>query len=259
MRRRRHLPLLAFVAALAVVAIGFAAGTASSEDPALSPEEVARRETIERLGKELRKAATSPRAPEKKDDIKKGIDALSALGGPLAAKSAIEALALDDEDVEKAVMTLVETAHDKSLVAPLAALIDHHDYRRRFRLHGLLAHALGVMADVSAIEPLTSMIGSEDSTVTAATADALATYRSAPHAKRVDAVRRLIDQFETTWNLMMSVRPEDRLGRDRAKKDWEIFGNQLKKALQALTGQAQLNRPREFRDWWNEHKKDTNW
>lgn len=260
--RAREAPLLialAVSAALAVPGPGFSPGSAFAEESPLPPDEVARRENIERLGKELRKAATSPRAAEKKDDIKKGLDALAVLGGPLAGKAALEALAFDDEEVEKLVMTVVETNHDKTLVAPLGAIFSDRDTRRRFRLHALVAHALGVMADPSAIEHLASVVNSEDPKVTAAAADALATYRSAPHAKRVEAVRRLIDVFETTWNYMMSVRPDDRIARDRAKRDWEVFGANVRKALQALTGQAQLNRPREFRDWWNEHKKETNW
>jgi hypothetical protein len=231
---------------------------ARAED-APSPEEIAKRENIERLGKDLRRMATSPRAPEKKDEIKKSLEALAVLGGPLSAKASLEALALEDEDVEKDVMKNVESARDKSLVAPLGALVEHKDYRRRFRLHALLAHALGVIGDVSAIEPLTGMVQSEEALVVAAAADALVLFRAAPRGKRLEPVRRLIDVFESTWNLKESIRQEDRVARDRAKKDWEVYGAACRKALQALTGQAQLTRPRQFRDWWNENKKATNW
>jgi hypothetical protein len=233
---------------------------ARAEDaPAVSPDETAKKENIERLEKSLRRLAGSPRAPEKKDEIRKALEALAVLGGPPAAKAALEALALEDEDVEKDVMKIVETARDKSLVSPLGALVEHKDYRRRFRLHALIAHALGVIGDVSALEPLTGMVQSEDAHVVAAAADALALFRTAPRPKRLEPVRRLIDVFEATWNLKMSIRPEDRVARDRAQKDWEVYGAACRKALQSLTGQAQLTRPREFRDWWNDNKKATNW
>jgi hypothetical protein len=231
----------------------------ANAEEAPSNEETARKENIERLGKDLRRMASSPRAAEKKDEIRKALEALGVLGGPLAAKASLEALALEDEDVEKDAMKIVETARDKSLVAPLGALVEHRDYRRRFRLHALLAHALGVIADASALEPLTAMVQSEDAHVVAAAADALALFRTAPRGKRLEPVRRLIDVFESTWNLKMSIRPEDRVARDRAQKDWEVYGAACRKALQALTGQAQLTRPRQFRDWWNDNKKATNW
>src|SRR5204863_430079 len=38
-----------------------------------------------------------------------------------------------------------------------------------------------------------------------------------------------------------------------------VDGEALKLALQALTGQSDLGTPRQFREWWNDHKKDTNW
>jgi hypothetical protein len=249
--------VLSFAAALTLC--GFAAPAPARAEDGETPAQTARRENIERLQKDLKHMATSPRVAEKKPDIRKAIEALGILGGLDAAKASFEALAFDDEDVEKDVMALVEKAHDKKLVAPLAALIDDKDTSRRFRLHRLVAHALAVMSDASALEPLTSLAQSEDAQTVAAAADALATYRSAPHAKRVEPVKRLIDLYESTYNLRMSVRPEDRLATDRAKRDWEVFGTAVRKALQALTGQTNLSHPREFREWWNDHKKATNW
>ena len=258
MRRTRTIPL-----ALLTAVLGFGLGLAGNA-PARAEgdggaEETARRENIERIEKDLRRMANSPRAAEKKDDIRKAIEALGVLGGSDAAKAALAAIPLEDEDVEKDVVALVEKVHEKSLVAPLAALVEHKDTRRRFRLHGLVAHALSVIGDVSAIEPLTALVQSEEASVVAAAANALATFKSAPHAKRVEPVKRMVDLFESTWNLRMSVRPEDKIATDRAKQDWEVFGAALRRALQALTGQTNLARPREYREWWNDHKKDTNW
>jgi hypothetical protein len=245
---------------LAALALSFLAAPVRADDaPAPSLEETARRENVERLGKELKRLAESPRAAQKKDEIRKAIEALSVLKGVDAAKASMNALALDDEDVEKDVARLIESEHAKPLVAPIAALLDHKDYRRRFRLHALLAHALSVIANVEGIEPLTELVRSEDAKVVAAAADALVVFRTAPHARRVEPVKRLLEVFESTWNLKESLRPDDKVASDRAKADWEVYGAACRRALQALTGQAQLVRPRQFREWWNDHKKATNW
>ena len=255
-------PARLMTVALSLIA-ALAAGTACpraarAEDP-LSPAETAKKESIERLEKDLRRMANSPRAEKQKDEIVRALESLGVLGGPEAGKASLPALAFDDEDVEKAVMKVVEANHAKSLVAPLGAIIENKDTRRRFRLHALLAHAFQVIADPIAMEPLTALVESEDAHVVAAAAEALATFKTASHAKRVEPVKRLLEVFETTWNLKESIRPEDRVARDHAKGEWEVYGAAVKKALQALTGQDNLVRARQFRDWWNDHKHDANW
>jgi hypothetical protein len=254
--------VVAWAAFVAVSVAAPAVARAGDPPPAVPPptlNETARKEALEGLGKDLRRLCASPRAEKKREEIDKTIDSVIALGGADGAKTLLDALVWDDEATEKRVLEFVETVHEKSLVKPLAAVLDDKENRRRFRLHSLVAHALSVIADPSAIPALTELVDSEDATVIAAAGDALAVFKQAPHAKRVDAVRRMIDRYESTWNLKESRRPEDRIATDEAKKDWEVFGASLRKALQALTGQAQLSRPKQFRDWWNDNKKATNW
>jgi len=262
-RRARLLALCLAVAGPTVggglAGLPLAPARADGPPPPPAVNEVARREAIERLGKSLRKDASSPRAEKLREEIVKDLEALEALDGADAARAALEALAFDDDAVEKRVLAYVETVHDASLVKPLAALLEHKDYRRRFRLHAGIAHAFAVIAAPTAIEPLTELIGSEDPKVVAAAADALGGFKQVPHAKRLEPVRRMIDRFESCWNLKESRRPEDRIATDKAKDEWEVYGAALRKALQALTGQSQLTKPKQFRDWWNDHKKDTNW
>jgi hypothetical protein len=247
---------------LAALAASPAPSAVRADDPpppALTPLAAARKENVERLGKELRKLCASPRAAKEREQIDADLDSLVALGGADAANEMLGALAFDDEATEKKVFAFVETVRDKSLVKPLAAMIEDKDTRRRFRLHGQIAHAFAAIGDVSALEPLAKLIDSEDPTVVAATADALVAFKSAPHAKRVEPVKQLLEVFESTWNLKESRRPEDRIQTEVARGHWEVYGASCRKALQALTGQNQFTRPREFRDWWNEHKKATNW
>jgi hypothetical protein len=242
-------------AALAAAVLAPAARAADAPSAA----EQARREAIERIEREIRKAVRSPRAAEKKDEVRKHLESLAALGGEDAAKAALEAIPLDDPEVEADALRLVETVRSKALVGPLAALIDHRDTRRRFRLHAGVAHALAVIGAHEGIEPLTALLGSEDAKVVAAAADALATFRGAPHAKRVEPVRRMVDLYERTWNLKESFKPDLKVARARAREDWEAYGDALLKSLHALTGQTDLFRPADFRQWWNDHKRDSDW
>lgn len=259
MTRRVGPLLLAFAAGLVPAVARSAPARADGPPPTPAVNEVARQEAIERLGRSLRKDASSPRAEKLRDEIVKDLEALEALDGADAARAALGGLAFDDDAIEKRVLAYVEAVHDASLVKPLAALLDHKDYRRRFRLHAGIAHAFAVIADPAALEPLTGLVGSEDPKVVAAAADALGGFKQVPHAKRVEPVRRMIDRFESCWNLKESRRPEDRIATDQAKGEWEVYGAALRKALQALTGQTHLTRPKQFRDWWNDHKKATNW
>ena len=255
--RRAPAPLPALAAGLLLALL--APAPLRAEEAAPSATETAKRENIERMGKELRRMASSPRAAEKKEEIRRHVEALASLGGPAAAKAALEALAFEDEDVEKDVVLLVETVRDRSLVEPLAAFVEHKDHRRRFRLHALVAHALGTIGDVKGLEALTALAGSENPHVVAAAATAFLGFKTAPHAKRVEPVKRLLERFESTYNLKESTKQELRVERAEAEREWEVVGKPLRLALQALTGQANLTHPREFREWWNDHKKATNW
>ena len=154
---------------------------------------LARRENIERLARDLRRLASSPRAVKEREQIDADLDALTALGGADAARATLEALAFDDEETEKKVLAVVETVRDKSLVKPLTAMIEDKDTRRRFRLHALIAHAFAAIGDVAALEPLADLLRSEDPKVVAAAADACVAFKSAPHARRVEPARRLIE------------------------------------------------------------------
>ena len=76
------LVLLALLASAAVLA-----PAARAEDPPLSPTEAARKESIERLEKDLKRMANNPRAEKYKDEITKALDSLGVLGGPEAGKA----------------------------------------------------------------------------------------------------------------------------------------------------------------------------
>ena len=89
-------------------------------------------------------------------------------------------------------------------------------------------------------------------------ADALSGYGAVPIKTRKIAVRRLVDLYETTWNLKESVRPEDKILRKVATGRYKIYGKALRYSLQALTGQH-ITRPHDWRRWWNHNKKKPKW
>ena len=94
MSRRARRLLLAFA-----VALGAPLAPARADGPPPTPavNEVARREVIERLGRNLKKDASSPRAEKLREEIVKDLEALEALDGADAARAALEALAFDDD------------------------------------------------------------------------------------------------------------------------------------------------------------------
>jgi HEAT repeat protein len=220
--------------------------------------EAARAAKVKELRKDLRKWAGSPHEAAHKDELLASIAALKTIGGVGAARGVMDAFPSTDEDVRDKAFELVELVHDKALLAPLAEHIEHKDFRRDFDLHKRIAHALAVIADPAAIEHLTKLVQSPDADVVAAAADALAVFGDAKTDEKREAVQRLVDLYESTWNLMNSVRPEDRVAAKIAFDKWEIFSKPVRHALQTLTKQ-QITQSKDWRRWWNDHKKDAEW
>ncbi len=248
--------LLLLAAACGPVWVGV--GTAPADETADPALEEARAAKIKELRRDLRKWAQGPYAVQHRDDLLKVLGALQSLGGLPAAQAAVEALFAVDAEVRDRAFQLIELVHDKALIEPLAELVEHKDLRRDFDLQRRIAHALAVTGDVAAIEPLTTLVQSPDGLVVAAAADGLATFGEAKVDEKREAVQRLVDLYEGTWNMMNSVRPEDRVPAKVAAEKWEIFGRSVRQALQALTKQ-QLSLPKDWRRWWNDHKKDAVW
>ncbi|MFM8979104.1 MAG: HEAT repeat domain-containing protein [Planctomycetia bacterium] len=251
-----RLPAAALLAA-ALLLGGPGAPAARAED-APSAMEQARAAKLRDLRRDVRKWAQGPWAAEHEDDLLKALSALEALGGLPAAQAAIEALHVQDADVRDRACALVDGVHDPSLVAALGALLVDKDLRRDTDLRLRVARSLGVQGLVEAIPHLVLLVQDEPATVVAAACTSLAAFGQAPTALKREAVRRMVDIYESTWNLMNSVRPEDRLLAKVAYEDWEVFHKPMREALRKLTLQA-LTYPKDWRRWWNDHKKDREW
>jgi hypothetical protein len=187
------------------------------------------------------------------------LTALEVLGGTEIAAAALQAVAFADEEIRDRAFGLAEANASDDLAEPLIGLLEEKAFRRDVDLKARVCKALAVVSNADAVPALTELVRTdEDATVVAAAADALATFRSAPLADRKEAVKRLVDVLTTTWNLMMSIREEDRVIRSVMRERYRVYGRVVRDALQALTG-AQLSRPQEWREWWNANKKRNDW
>jgi len=252
--------LLVALLTAVIVAEGIFAESALAEEPTPA-QETARKHAIKGLRSKVRKASNGPYAMKKKADVLKHLESLGALGGVEAGRAAMEAIPHPDKEVRDLAFKLIEREHDKSFTKPLAALLEGKPLRRDFDARRRIAHALSVVADPLAMEPLASLIRfDEDAEVVAEAADALTGYANTKLKYRKPAVKRLIDLYASTWNLKESVRAEkrDKMLKKQALARYRVYGKALRFALQALTGR-QLTRPKEWRAWWNDNKKKKTW
>ncbi|MDJ0522323.1 MAG: HEAT repeat domain-containing protein [Planctomycetota bacterium] len=259
--RFRCLPATAILLALLFAAPpeALAKDDPAAKKPAL--KEAGRKNAIKGLRSKVRKASRSPYAMKKKPEVLKHLEALAALGGKEAGRAAMEAVRHPDAEVRDRAFDLIEREHDKSFTKPLAAMLEDKAFRRDFDARRRIAHALAVVADPDAVEPLASLIRfDEDSEVVAEAADALAGYATAPLKVRKPAVKRLVDLYSSVWNLKESVKTDhkDKIMKKEAQARYKVYGKSLRHALQSLTGR-QLTRPKEWRQWWNENKKKKSW
>lgn len=247
------LALVSSVLGLPVPALG-PAQTASAD-----AEADATRRTIAGLGKRLRKLARSPHVLKKLDEVNTILDALAVHASPAAGLEALGGAAIPDEKVRARIFAFAEENHDKKMLKPLIGLLEHKDTRRDVPLKRLIVHALSVLADPIALEPLGDLIGfDEDAELVADVCAALGVFAGAKIEKRKPVVKALVDLYGYTYNLKQSIRPEDKILTKIASKRWRVYSVPMRTALQTLTGK-QWTRSHEWRRWWNDCKKAKDW
>ncbi len=235
------------------------AGWTRADDPPPISDAV-RKAAIKKLGKDLRKKARSPRAPKYKPDILALLDSLEVLGGVEAGEAALGAVPFVDEEVRDRAFTLAETWPEPELAKPLIAILEDKAYRQDTDARKRAARSLSIVGDPKGMPALTDLMRTdEDPELIAVVADSLATFASAPLPLRKEAVKRLVNTYTSTWNVMMSIRPEDKVIASKMRKHYQIYGRNIRGALEALTGETGIARPQEWREWWNENKKRTDW
>ena len=260
----------ALLCLLTACLLGWTAGPASAEDQGAQDKagtpatEAGRKNAIKGIAAKLRKLAKSPRPQKKKAETLKHLEALAALKGHEAGKAALGIVIVEDEEIRDRAFAIVEREHHKDLVKPLAAILEDKRFRKNrdkgVDIRKRVAHALAVMADGSAVEPLTNLMrGDEDAEVVAQVSIALGTYGGQPVKAKKEPVKRMIDVYTNTYTLMMSVRPEHKVLSRINRERWKVYRKPMLAALQSLTGQ-QFSRPQEWRLWWNKiGKKAKRW
>ena len=168
------------LAGLALLFVLLGAPVPARGDDTGAAAEAARKNAIKGLKSKIRKLARSRWVAKKTPDLLKNLEALGALKGHEAGLAALEALPATDTAVRDMLFDIVEREHHKKLVKPLAELLEAKPYRRDFDARRRIAHALSVMADPTAIEPLATLIRfHENAEVVAEAADALGGYGAA--------------------------------------------------------------------------------
>lgn len=219
----------------------------------------ATRRTISGLGKRLRKLTRSPHVLKKLDEVNTILDALAVHASPAAGLEALGGATIPDEKVRIRIFAFVEENHDKKMLKPLIALLEHKNTRRDVPLKRLLVHALSVLADPIAIEPLADLIGfDQDAELVADVCAALGVFSAVKIELRKPAVKAMVDLYGYTYNLKQSIRPEDKILTKIAAKRWRVYSVPMRSALQTLTGK-QWTRSHEWRRWWNDCKKAKDW
>lgn len=249
-------------AATRLVAHAPSAAAAAADEPAAapSPADAGRARAVAGLRTKLRKAARSPHAAKKRETILEYLGALESLGGWEAGRAALEAAVLEDAELRDRIFNLVEREHHERLVPRLVEFLEDKDFRRDADLRRRIAHAFAVIAHSSTLEPLATLMRSDEpAEVVDEAAKALAGHVGTPVPLLREPVRRCIELYEATYNLMMSMQAEDRILRKVMAERWKVYGKSLRTTLQLLAGQPQLSVPQEWRRWWNDNKKADTW
>ncbi len=244
-------------AALDAPILGFTPPAAAAADADV--DEVAKKRATKGLGKDLKRLVRDPRVMKKLEEVNKILDGLAALPGTEAGIAALKGAPIKDEKVRDRIFLFAEEHHDKSMLKPLVEMLQEKDHRRDIDLRKRTVHALAVVADPRALEPLSKLVTfGVDEHLVAETCSALAIFAAAKQVQRRPAVKALVDTYEATYTYLKSVRPEHRILTKTATRRWRVYGRHMRGALQALTG-TQLSKPHEFRQWWNTCKKSKDW
>lgn len=133
-------------------------------------------------------------------------------------------------------------------VAVLADWIGHKDHRDDLALQRQLILSLGKTKDKGAVKPLIDLLVHHQSTVQAATAEALANFGHLPLADRkviFEAVLKEIGQIKGA----IDSDPNNTTERER----YDAVRAPMRNALQVMSKQD-FAEPSEWRTWWNNNK-----
>ena len=114
--------------------------------------------------------------------------------------------------------------------------------------------ALGGSADPKAVDEICDRMRDRDDHVIAAAMEAAGSFRYAKESIRKELFKTLVSVYVPTWNVKESIKPDEKLRRQRAERKWEIIVKPAEKSLRLLSNTTQEDPPA-WRRWWNKSKK----
>ncbi len=143
----------------------------------------------------------------------------------------------------------------RKVTPALLKLLDHSTLKDVDAVRIGVCRAFQGSSDPDAAEALTDLLKDREDRVIAAAAEAAGAYRYAKEGLRKDLFKAILDIYESTWNVKNSVNPDDKTGKRRAERRWEIVADAMERTLQLLSNVTQPDPP-SWRRWWNKNKKD---
>ncbi|MHC4934209.1 MAG: hypothetical protein ACYTGV_18710 [Planctomycetota bacterium] len=142
----------------------------------------------------------------------------------------------------------------RKVTKQLKLLLKTAPYRKDKNVRIGVCRALSGSADPAGVESLVDSLRDREDAVIAAAAEAAGAYRYAKDSIRKELFKKILDIYESAWNLKNSVNPDLRVERARAERKWAIIEIPMEKSLQLLSN-VTMDDPPKWRRWWNKNKK----
>jgi HEAT repeat protein len=142
----------------------------------------------------------------------------------------------------------------RKVTKQLMLLLKTAPYRKDKNIRIGVCRALSGSADPAGVDALIDSLRDREDAVIAEAAAAAGAYRYAKDSIRKELFKKILDVYESAWNLKNSVNPDLRVERARAERKWAIIEVSMEKSLQLLSN-VTMDDPPKWRRWWNKNKK----
>ena len=142
----------------------------------------------------------------------------------------------------------------RKVTKSLLFLLKTSPYKKDKNIRIGVCRALSGSADPAGVDALIDRLRDKEDEVIAAAAKAAGAYRYSKDSVRKELFKKILDVYESTWNLKNTIKPELRVEKARAERKWEIIELDMEKSLQLLSN-VTMDDPPEWRRWWNKNKK----
>ncbi len=142
----------------------------------------------------------------------------------------------------------------RKVTRSLLALFKHSRLKKDPRIRKGICVALGGSADPKAVDELTDRMRDPNDHVIGAAIEAAGAYLYSSEAIRKEMFKAVVGVYEPTWNMKESIKPDEKMKRQRAERKWEIIAKPSERSLRLLSNTTQEDPPA-WRRWWNKNKR----